>query len=69
MELPALVGLASGVTTLSAACTVSAAAVAICGSGAPAAGRLHDEINTVIARHNPRNFFMFFLRSYYLIFL
>ena len=54
---------ASGVTALSAACTVSAAAVEIRGSGAPAADKLQDEINTPITRYNHRILFMIFLRS------
>jgi TPP-dependent pyruvate/acetoin dehydrogenase alpha subunit len=65
----AAVGLASGVMTLSAACTVSAAAVATCGSGVPEMGKLQDEINIAVARYNPMIFFMIFLQLNYFIFL
>lgn len=63
--LPVSTGLARGVVfeaALSAACTVSAAAVETWGFAAAAPGRLHDEIkNPKIRKYVAVVFFMFFL--------
>jgi ABC-type Co2+ transport system permease subunit len=57
-----MVGVASGVAALIAACTVIAAAVAICGSVFPEVGILQDEINIPITSQYLQILFMFLLR-------
>jgi hypothetical protein len=62
--MAARVGLAIGVVASRAACTVNAAAVAICGSIALLVGILHEEMITPNARVIIKIFFMVFLCSY-----
>jgi hypothetical protein len=55
----ARVGLARGVVASSAACTVNAAAVAICGSADPLVGMLQAVNNAIATRKVIRFFFIF----------